>query len=117
MTDPGDPIANRPALAESQTLGVDGGVAMLVLRTPNTHGEVRCGGAVLKQCRPRACSVSSTTTCTDGPHRLRGGDRFTDAASSLVVMCIRPGDGVLTFDGRPLTPVAGRVDRSGDPRP
>jgi hypothetical protein len=105
MNDNCDPIASSPDLAESQTLGVDGGVAILVLSAPEAHGEVKCGGAVLTQCRPPACSVSGASSGSGGTHRLRAGDRFTDSASSLVVMCIRSGDGVLTFNDRPLTPV------------
>jgi hypothetical protein len=80
-----------------QTLGVAGGVSVLVTRAPDEHGVLRCGGDVLTPQRPPACGAPRT-----GSGTIRPGTWFTDQVSGLQVVCTRAGHGTLTFAGRPM---------------
>ena len=82
-----------------RTLGVPGGVSVLVTRTPDEHGTLRCGDDVLKPQRPPACSAAPAESTT-----IRPGTRFIDPASGLEVVCTRAGHGTLTFNGRLMQP-------------
>lgn len=78
------------------TLGIPGGVSVLVIRAPAGAGVLTCGGEVLLPQRPPACSARA------GFGTIRPGERFTDPASGLEVVCTRAGCGTLAFGGRPL---------------
>lgn len=79
------------------TLGIHGGVSVLVTRAPDEHGVLTCCGKVLTPQRPPACSAMRT-----GSGAIRPGMWFTDLTSGLEVVCTRAGDGALSFAGRPL---------------
>jgi hypothetical protein len=81
-----------------KTLGLPGGVSVLVTHTPDGAGVLRCDGEVLTPQRPPACSAQP------GTGTMRPGDRFTDPVSGLEIVCTRGGSGALTFAGRPLQP-------------
>jgi hypothetical protein len=100
-----------PVLDLGATLGIAGGVAVLVIREPRTHAVLRCGDRVLKPQRPAACGAARVE-----PGSIRAGDRFTDPVSGLQLVCTRPGDGVLNFSDRPLLKArshAGAPEASG----
>ena len=80
-----------------RTLGVPGGVSVLVIREPAGDGLLRCGDEVLTSQPPPACSAIPEKAGTVWP-----GLRLADPASGLEVVCTRAGHGVLTFAGRPM---------------
>jgi hypothetical protein len=82
-----------------KTLGLPGGVSVLVTRAPRHGGVLRCDGDVLAPQRPPACSART------GTGTILAGQRFTDPVSGLEIVCTRAGDGALTFAGRPLQPI------------
>jgi hypothetical protein len=79
-----------------KTLGLAVGVSVFVTRAPDEEGVLRCDGDILAPQRPPACSART------GTGTIRPGERFTDPASGLEVVCTRPGSGTLTFADRPL---------------
>lgn len=85
------------ACGVGRTLGVPGGVSVLVTRAPAEDGPLRCGDEILTPQQPPACSALPAKTGTIHP-----GQWFTDPASGLEVVCTRAGHGVLTFAGRPM---------------
>lgn len=90
-----------------QSLMSDSGRLMvLVLEPPARPGVLLCDGAPLVERSPRRCSAPIAAGDADD---VRPGDRFTDPASGLTVICPEGGSGELTFAGRPL-------QRLGDPR-
>lgn len=82
--------------AAGGTLGIAGGVAVLVTCAPQPTDVLKCDGDVLTAQRPPACSASA------GSGTIRPGDSLTDPVSGLEVVCTRAGSGILTFAGRPL---------------
>lgn len=88
---------DRVDCSTGRTLGVPGGVSVLVIREPAGDGLLRCGDEVLTPQPPPACSAIPEKTGTIWP-----GQRFADPASGLEVVCTRAGHGVLTFAGRPM---------------
>lgn len=74
---------------------------MVVVRPPNSPGELQCGGsAVVPQ-----SSAGSPDGGVDPAHAngVLIGKRYVDVASGLEVLGAKPGPGSLAFDGRPLT--------------
>jgi hypothetical protein len=80
-----------------RTLGVPGGVSVLVTCAPDEDGILRCGDEILTPQPPPACSVPLAEIGT-----IRPGQWFTDPVSGLKAVCTRAGQGVLTFAGRPM---------------
>lgn len=85
----------RPGVG--QTLGVPGGLSLLVTRAPDEYGVLMCDDDVLTPQRPPACSAALA-----GSGAIRPGTGFNDPVSGLEVVCTRAGHGTLTFAGRPL---------------
>jgi hypothetical protein len=85
------------ACGVGRTLGVPGGISVLVIRAPAEDGPLRCGDEILTLQPPPACSAIPAKTGT-----IRPGQWFTDPASGLEVVCTRAGYGVLTFAGRAM---------------
>jgi hypothetical protein len=56
--------------------------------------------------QPCSNAVHST-----GDYELEGGRRYVDAVSGLTVLCIRPGQGSVGYQGRRLSPVSHRRTR------
>jgi hypothetical protein len=83
-------------LVTGKTLGLPGGLSVLVTRAPNQCGVVRCDGYALTPQQPPACSTPG------GAGTIRPGEWFTDPASGFEVVCTRAGSGILTFADRPL---------------
>jgi hypothetical protein len=79
-----------------KTLGLPGGVSVLVTRTPDQPGVLRCDGYLLTPQQPPACSTPG------GAGTIRPGEWFTDPVSGFEVVCTRAGSGILTFADRPL---------------
>src|SRR3979411_1787044 len=84
-----------PGIALGATLGVPGGVAVLVTSPPGTRGELKCNDQVLVPQRPPACGAASAPAGS-----IRAGDRLHDPASGLEVVCTNSGHGALTFCDR-----------------
>jgi len=80
-----------------RTLGLPGGLSVLVTRVPTEDGALTCGGEHLVPQPPPACSQPAYAKGAIAP-----GQRFTDPASGLEVVCTWAGYGVLAFAGRPL---------------
>ena len=87
------------ACGVGRTLGVPGGVSVLVTCAPAEDGLLRCDGEILIAQQPPACSALPGKT-----GRIRPGQWFTDPVSGLEVVCTRAGHGLLTFAGRPMQP-------------
>jgi len=91
------------------TWGVTGGVSVLVRRAPDRDGKLTCTHeakiAVLSPSLPPACGVAPAPAGS-----LRPGMRLTDPVSGLEVVCTRPGEGVLAYDGRPLLEISALPD-------
>jgi hypothetical protein len=81
------------------TFGLLGGISVLVTSAPDRGGVLRCSDDVLTLQPPPPCSVVSRKSGTILP-----GARYADLVSGLEVVCTRGGEGILTFDGRPLQP-------------
>jgi hypothetical protein len=79
------------------TLGLPGGPSVLVTSASAGDGLLTCRGETLVPQAPPACSLSPQASGTIQP-----GQRFTDLASGLEVVCTRAGQGVLTFAGRSM---------------
>ena len=85
---------------------------VVVVRAPAGPVTFRIGGA----------GVFRADTGQDGPSQDRGGaqpdaalaggtllgKRYTDEASGLQVLCVKPGEGTITVDGRPAAVVTPR---------
>jgi hypothetical protein len=84
-----------------RTLGLPGRLSVLVISAPAEDGLLTCGGEALVPQPPPACSLLVRSAATIQP-----GQRFTDPVSGLRLVCTRAGQGVLTFAGRPLLPLA-----------
>lgn len=80
-----------------RTLGVPGGLSVLVTSASAVDGLLTCGGETLIPQPPPPCSMP-----VHGSGSIQPGQRFTDPASGLEVICTRAGHGVLTFAGRPM---------------
>jgi hypothetical protein len=90
-------VCRPSALYRGQTLGVSGGVSVMVISPPSKEGVALCGTSRLTPQRPPACGAPLVADGTIHP-----GERFTDPVSGLEVVCTRAGDGMLSFDGRNL---------------
>jgi hypothetical protein len=88
------PHLTWPLPGESYRDPVSGAV-VLILRTPNWPGVLRCNGVAMIRSKPLPCSYhSGKTNASD----LRPGSRYRDVVSGLEVRCLRAGHGQLTFD-------------------
>jgi hypothetical protein len=94
-------------LEAGETVGIAGGLALLVVRAPAAHGALCIDTVVLTLRAAPSCGARST-----GPGAIRAGDRFHDGVTGLEVVCTEPGDGVLTFAGRMLMKSRSRVRRA-----
>jgi hypothetical protein len=56
-------------------------------------------GVPLAPSRPQPCAA----TRRGQPFPLRGGQRYVDTQTGLIIMCVQPGDGALQYAGRSLT--------------
>jgi hypothetical protein len=83
-------VATDSVLAGSQTLGIEGGAAFLVLRAPGPCIELKCDGIVLTPCRPPACSSGGS---------YKYGTRTRPARLSS---CVPGTETVFTYDDQPL---------------
>ena len=62
-------------------------------------GQIECGGVAMGDGKP-------ATPGTPGADHAGGalmGKRYTDAAGTFELLCVKGGKGSLTVDGRPLT--------------
>ena len=73
---------------------------VVVVRAPSAEVEVGCGGAPLldEGQEPEGGAVLDPAL-GDGPLL---GKRYADDDLGLELLCVRPGKGALTVDGRPL---------------
>jgi hypothetical protein len=73
---------------------------MVVVRPPNSDGELQCGGIAVI---PHAVSSAATGSIhADHAHGVLIGKRYTDLESGIEVLGAKAGQGSLAFDGRPL---------------
>jgi hypothetical protein len=92
--------ATRPSLRHLQTVGIAGGVVLLVVRAPNCPGVLTCDGIVLRDCRPPACSEA----VKDLGFSVWPGERYVDTVTRAEFLCVRGGTGTLAFNGREIVP-------------
>jgi hypothetical protein len=76
-----------------------GDTEIIVVRSPATQVELSCGGHLMTA--NLATAAAATTSTAENDTVL--GKRYVDTDSGLEVLCTKPGPGVLTVDGRPLT--------------
>ncbi|WP_299572326.1 hypothetical protein [uncultured Williamsia sp.] len=69
---------------------------VIVVRGPDVDGELQCHGGVMG---PDA--TAGDVTDPDAP-QLAMGKRYTDEATGLEVLIVKPGAGPLAFAGREL---------------
>jgi len=81
----------------------------IVIRLPTTAGPIECcPDSTMVIGKPLPCGAS----ITPGPRTSSGpviGRRYEDVLSELEVLCIRTGDGTLTYLGRSLQVVASGI--------
>jgi hypothetical protein len=75
-----------------------GDTEIIVVRSPATPVELSCGGQLMTA---NVATAAAATTSTESDTVL--GKRYVDTETGLQVLCTKPGPGVLTADGRPLT--------------
>jgi hypothetical protein len=68
---------------------------------------LECGGAAMVE-------GAGAGGATAGGEGTRLGKRYTDEASGLLVLCVKPGTGTLSVDGAPLVEVATKQLPSSD---
>lgn len=81
-----------------QTLGVPGGVCVVVLRAAEVPGHLTCRGQRLVEERPPACSRVGAPVGAD----LEPGAVMWDPITGFEVRCTQAGHGPLVFAGRPM---------------
>jgi hypothetical protein len=96
-----------------RTVGIEGGVVLLVVRAPNSPGVLTCHGVVLRDCRPPACSEA----VQDLEFSVRPGERYVDTATGAEFLCVRGGIGAVAFNGREIIPAPFGVWPAGLIRP
>jgi hypothetical protein len=73
---------------------------VVVVRAPTAEVALGCGGApLLDEGQEAAAAAPLDATLGDGPLI---GKRYADDDVGLELLCIRPGQGALTVDGRVL---------------
>jgi hypothetical protein len=90
-------FGRRTAPYIGDTLGLPVGVSVLVIRPPDRTGVLRCSDTVLTPQPPPPCSAVPAE-----PGTILPGERFADSGSGLEIVRTRAGQGILTFDGRPM---------------
>jgi len=76
-----------------------GDTEIIVVRSPATQVELSCGG---QEMTANLETLAAATTSTDETDTVLG-KRYVDTDTGLEVLCIKPGPGPLTADGRQLT--------------
>jgi hypothetical protein len=79
-------------------------VRLLLIEVGAAESMPAVDGVVMVRGTPLPCSIADRSTA-DG--ELRAGRRYVDVVSGLTLLCIRPGRGVLCYQGRRL-----RLERS-----
>jgi hypothetical protein len=74
----------------------------LVIETFDAVGMPSVDGVATCRGERQPCSSAASSISESG---LRGGWHYVDAVSGLRLLCIQPGRGVLSYDGRLLTPL------------
>jgi hypothetical protein len=87
----------RPYRA-GETLGVAGGVGVVVLQGVDAGEDVACGGETLVGERP----VPRSATAPQSLEGVRPGDVLWDPATGLEIRCVRGGPGPLLHGGRAM---------------
>ena len=82
-----------------------GGLAIVVLREPESAGELLCDGEPMIGIRPTRCSAPVPARSSG---EISAGEWLVDHESGLTLICPYGGSGILTFDGRLLRPLSMR---------
>lgn len=85
--------------AGTQLKSVVGTTEVVVIRAPD-HPAVLTSGGVPMVGRDDDAPAASVQAGSEGTVLL--GKRYVDEASSIEVLCTKPGDGALALDGQPL---------------
>ena len=83
----------------SRWQGVVGGGEFVLVRPPKGDGELTCGGAPLVA---HGTSSGDTIAAPAGGEGTAVGKRYSEADSSIELLCTKAGGGDLAFAGRPL---------------
>jgi hypothetical protein len=81
-------------------LGAADGVEVVVVRPPTVAVDIRYRGAPMGPAG--ADPIDAVPDAANGPGLLLG-KRYTDEVSGIELLCVKPGPGDLSADGRPLT--------------
>ena len=71
---------------------------VVVVKAPATGDALICAGSVMT-----SESVTPSPAVADGAPVIALGKRYTDEASGLEVLCVKPGPGPLAIGGAELT--------------
>jgi hypothetical protein len=63
------------------------------------EGNIECGGAAMAEAKPAVAGALST----DHSGGSLMGKRYVDAAGTVELLCVKPGNGSLSVDGVALT--------------
>jgi hypothetical protein len=84
---------------------------VIVTRAPDSDVELTCGGV------PMVTKGAAAPEVTADPTQMNGtliGKRYVDPADTIEVLCTKPGDGSLAFDGVPLVVAEAKALPSSD---
>jgi len=70
---------------------------VVVVRPPDTDGTITCAGAEMTT----DTDIDRSGAATDGP-AIALGKRYTEEASGIELLCVKPGVGPLAFNGAEL---------------
>lgn len=77
-------------------------VTILLLEVPDAAVRPACCGRAMRTARPAPCSAPQPRCASDG---TSAGRRYVDEPRGLVVRCTRSGQGVISCDNKPMTPL------------
>ena len=85
--------------AGSRLRSVTSAVEMIVIRCGSEFPTVACGGKSMTESAPDT-PIDVPLPGLDAPVLL--GKRYVDAEAQLELLCVKPGAGTLTCNGRPM---------------